>query len=54
MMYPRYAKEWGLEEAQILSRSAMIDILKVCVATRRTSIQGLDYFQADGREVINC
>jgi hypothetical protein len=50
-MFQRYGVEWGIDESDTLSRSAMIDILNVCAAIRRTSIQGLDYFIADGREV---
>jgi hypothetical protein len=52
-MFQCYAEEWGIDERERLSRSSMIEILKVCVAVRRTSIQGLDYFIADGREVMH-
>lgn len=49
--YERYCAEIGYSSA--LSRSSNLRILKVCSASMRKSLQGLDYFSADGAKAFD-
>ena len=48
--YLQYAKE---TEKQTLSRSTLRRVLSVCSASTRKSLQGLDYFAADGGKAFD-
>jgi hypothetical protein len=49
--YERYCAEIGYSSP--LSRSSNLRILKVCSASMRKSLQGLDYFSADGAKAFD-
>jgi len=48
--YNSYCDETGFRP---LSRSTLCRILSVCAASTRTSLQGLDYFSADGSKAFD-
>jgi hypothetical protein len=50
-LYETYLKEIG-KEYLMLSRSTMLRILEACSAYRQKSMQCVDYYIADGFEVI--
>lgn len=49
--YQSYCLETGFESP--LSRSSLCRILEVCSASVRTSLQGLDYFSAEGSKAFD-
>lgn len=48
--YTTYCQETGF---QPMSRSSLCRVLKVCSASVRKSLQGLDYFSADGAKAFD-
>ena len=49
--YQSYCVETGF--SLLLSRSSLCRILQVCLASIRTSLQGLDYFSAEGAKAFD-
>ena len=49
--YYSYCSDTGMQSP--LSRSSLYQVLNVCAASTRTSLQGLDYFTADGAKAYD-
>lgn len=49
--YKSYCNDTGFQSP--LSRSSLYRVLKVCAASNRTSLQGLDYFTSDGAKAFD-